>query len=236
MKHPRLSSLASLIIVVAASALTGCGGGDSLGQGSDNGGPPMAVAADGTSTFDSTNLGAALAATAVEPLNDAERQSVTYMREEEKLAGDVYRQLNTQWGLTIFANIGASESTHTEAVRQLIVRYQLADPAGSLAAGSFANPTLQALYTQLVATGRGSLVEALKVGAAIEELDMLDITNQLAGVDNQDIRLVYDNLLKGSRNHLRAFYRSLQQQGGSYTAQYLPKADFDAIVNTTFER
>jgi hypothetical protein len=46
-----------------------------------------------------------------------------------------------------------------------------------------------------VATSRTSLVQALKVGAQIEELDMRDITVQKAGIDNADILMVYDNLL-----------------------------------------
>jgi hypothetical protein len=71
------------------------------------------------------------------------------------------------------------------------------------------------LYDQLVAGGSVSLVEALKVGAAIEEIDIIDLQAALALVDNRDIRLVYENLLSGSRNHLQAFVRALQQQGWS---------------------
>lgn len=232
MTPPRLLTLTRLTLVVAALTLTACGGGDDT---TANGGPPLVVDPDGNSTFDATGLGRALAATPPEPVSAAEQQSLIYMREEEKLAGDVYRQLNARWTLKVFANIATSESTHTEAVRQLLLRYQLTDPAAGLGAGAYANATLQTLYSQLVAQGSGSLVEGLKVGAAIEELDMLDINTHLASVDNQDIRLVYANLLKGSRNHLRSFYKTLLQQGGSYTAQYLSQAEFDAIVNSAIE-
>lgn len=229
----RLSLLGAALLT--ALALSACGGGgDTSPVG--NGGPPMVVDAEGNSTFDSTQLGATLTALPTEALSAAEQSSLVYMREEEKLAGDVYAKLGTTWGLKVFSNISSSESTHTEAVRQLLVRYGVSDPAANLATGVFANATLQGLYTQLVASGSVSLIEALKVGAAIEELDMLDINTHLRSVDNQDIRLVYDNLLKGSRNHLRSFYKTLQQQGGSYTAQYLTQAEFDAIVNSATER
>lgn len=221
--------------VFTAFALTACGGGDG-GDASGNGGPPMVVDADGNSTFDTTTLGRNLAALPTEALNAAEQSSLVYMREEEKLAGDVYARLYAAWGLRVFANISTSESTHTEAVRQLLLRYNLTDPAANKGAGVFTNASLQGLYTQLVAAGSVSLVEGLKVGAAIEELDMLDIQTHLASVDNQDIRLVYDNLLKGSRNHLRSFYKTLLQQGGSYTAQYLTQAEFDAIVSSGMEK
>ena len=224
--------------VFTVITLAACGGGDdAAGPNSGGaGGPPLVVDADGNSTFDSTVLGTTLTALPSETLSAAEQSSLVYMREEEKLAGDVYARLGATWGLKIFTNISTSESTHTEAVRQLLLRYNLADPSANLGAGVYANTTLQGLYTQLVAAGSVSLIEGLKVGAAIEELDMLDINTHLKTVDNQDIRLVYDNLLKGSRNHLRSFYKTLLQQGGTYTAQYLTQAEFDAIVNSTMEK
>ena len=231
MRTSHLTRLAAALLT--ALALTACGGGSD----SDNaGGPPLVVDAEGNSTFDTTVLGASLAALPSEPLSDAEQSSLVYMREEEKLAGDVYARLYQAWGLKIFTNISTSETSHTEAVRQLLLRYSVTDPAANRAAGLYTNATLQGLYAQLVAAGSVSLIEGLKVGAAIEELDMLDINNHLKTVDNQDIRLVYDSLLKGSRNHLRSFYKTLLQQGGSYTAQYLTQAEFDAIVNSSMEK
>lgn len=75
------------------------------------------------------------------------------------------------------------------------------------------------------------------MGAAIEELDIVDITAEEAKIENNDdIALVYANLKKGSRNHLRAFYRNIIRAGGSYTPQYLTQAEFDVIVNSDFER
>jgi hypothetical protein len=121
-------------------------------------------------------------------------------------------------------------------VRQLLLRYNQTDPAATLGAGVFANITLQSLYRQLTVAGAPSLIDALKVGAATEEIDMVDINRVLADVDNQDIRLVYDNLLKGSRNHLRAFVKTLAQQGVVYTPQYLNQVDYNAIVSTPIER
>lgn len=62
--------------------------------------------------------------------------------------------------------------------------------------------------------GSQSLADALKVGVAIEEIDILDLQTRLAQTDNADIELVYGNLLKGSHNHLRAFTSTLQRQTG----------------------
>jgi hypothetical protein len=171
----------------------------------------------------------------ISPLSDAEIEGILYMREEEKLARDVYLTLYEVWGLPVFENIARSEATHMEAVRTLIDRYGLADPAAA-EVGVFTNPSLQGLYDQLVADGRTSLADALRVGAAIEEIDILDLQERLAQTDQADIELVYENLMKGSRNHLRAFASTLTRQTGeTYQPQYLDPASYESIVNSAGE-
>ncbi len=102
----------------------------------------------------------------------------------------------------------------------LLDRYGLTDPA--LAVGAFSDPTLQSLYTSLVAQGSLSVGDALKVGAAIEELDILDLQARLLTTDNADIQQVYNNLLSGSNNHLQAFTSALlTQTGETYQPQYM---------------
>jgi hypothetical protein len=164
-------------------------------------------------------------------LSDTEIEGLLYMREEEKLARDVYLTLYEAWGVPIFQNIARSEAAHMAAVGTLIDRYGLADPAtGDI--GVFTDPTLQALYDQLVAEGRQSLANALRVGAAIEEIDILDLQERLAQTDRADIALVYENLMKGSRNHLRAFASTLARQTGeTYQPQYLDRDSYESIVN-----
>lgn len=232
MKTHRLRIASTLF---AACLLTACGGS---GGGTQQGGAPFVVNADGTSSFVSSALGTTLAALPLESLSTAESASLTYIREEEKLAHDVYARLNTLWGsqTPVFGNIAQSEATHTEAVRLLLVRYSLPDPASNLSEGLFVAPVLQQLYYDLTAQGSTSLINALRVGAAIEEIDILDLENALPTIDNQDIRQVYANLLKGSRNHLRAFVQALAQQGVTYTPAYLTTDAYTAIVTTAFER
>ena len=190
-----------------------------------------------------TPLSTALAASASEvtnvdqisPLSDTEIEGILYMREEEKLARDVYLTLYEVWGLPVFENIARSEASHMEAVHTLIDRYGLVDPAAA-EVGVFTDPTLQGLYDQLVADGRTSLADALRVGATIEEIDILDLQQRLAQTDQTDIVLVYENLMKGSRNHLRAFVSTLTRQTGeTYQPQYLDPASYESIVNSARE-
>jgi hypothetical protein len=165
-----------------------------------------------------------------EPLSDAEIQGILYMREEEKLARDVYTTLYETWGLPVFQNIARSEQTHMDAIATLIARYDLTDPTMGAGMGEFADATLQELYDKLVARGSVSLTEALAVGALIEDLDIVDLQEHLAEVPHADVVQVYENLLSGSKNHLRAFVRTLEQYGESYTPTYLDQDAFDAIV------
>lgn len=214
-----------------AATLAACGGGG------DSPGPMMTVQGDGYSSFDAAGVQNTLATYALQPVSEAEAQGLAFMREEEMLAQAVYLRSAQRWpAAVIFANIAASEATHTGAVRALLDRYGLPDPLAGLPPGGLASPAFLGLQAALVAASSTSLVEALKVGAQIEELDLSDLASRRMVVDNDDILLVYDNLSRGSRNHLRAFMRQLAQLGGSYTPQYLSQAAFNAIVNAPMER
>lgn len=165
-------------------------------------------------------------------LSAAESAALIYMREEEKLAHDVYIVLYEKWGLRVFGNISQSEQTHTDAIKALLTRYELPDPASS-STGVFTNPDLQTLYNDLIARGSQSLNEALKVGAAIEEIDILDLEKRLPQTDNADIQQVFNNLLNGSYNHLRAFASNLSAQTGeTYQPQYLSVETYQSIIGS----
>jgi hypothetical protein len=167
-------------------------------------------------------------------LSSAEYDGLVFTREEEKLARDVYTVLQARD--PSFSNIRASEQTHMDAIGTLLARYAIADPAAGKAIGEFTNPTLQALHDALVAQGLPSRVAALSVGVEIEELDIHDIELANEAVSHDDILNTYDNLTRGSRNHLRAFYRQLLAAGGTYTSRHLDAATFQAIVTSATER
>lgn len=169
-------------------------------------------------------------------LAKVEADGLRYMREEEKLARDVYRQLEIKWGARLFGNISRAEETHIASVKTLLDTYKLDDPAAANPAGKFTNKDLQKLYADLVSKGSKSRVDALQVGCLIEELDIKDLQDRSAQTQRPDIKSVYDNLTRGSRNHLRAFYGALKQAGGSYTPAHLSKTAFDQIVSSPMER
>ncbi len=170
-----------------------------------------------------------------ESLNASESEALVIMREEEFLAHDVYLTLSQLYTKPIIRNITLSEQRHTEAIKALIHKYSLVDPAANHVTGIFTNQDLQTLYNSMVTLGSGSLLNGLVVGATIEDLDIKDLKDHLLTIDNQDITSVFNNLMRGSRNHLRSFYANIKFTGGTYTPQYLTQEDFDAIVNSKHE-
>jgi hypothetical protein len=173
-----------------------------------------------------------LPAASPDDLDEVEIAGLLFMREEEKLARDVYVYFYSIYSLPSFQNISLSEQAHMDAIKAPIERYGLTDPASDVS-GEFANAELQALYNELISVGSQSLAEALKVGAAIEEIDIRDLEEQLLQTDQADIQQVYGNLLRGSENHLRAFVSTLLRQSGeTYQPQYLSQEAFDTIISS----
>ena len=165
------------------------------------------------------------------PLSEAEVATLKYMREEEKLARDVYLTFYGIYGRDVFANIMEAEQRHFDAVGDLIAKYGVEDPAVRDIHGYFVNPDLQALYDRLAAAGSRDLLSALYVGGLIEETDMDDLAHAIAEADHRDLDRVYDNLREGSKNHLRAFVDNVEAAGESYEPQYLPEAEIEEILD-----
>ena len=85
-------------------------------------------------------------------------------------------------------------------------------------------------FYRLVEQGLKSLNNALLVAVEIEELDIADIQKFLNKTSNKDIKVTYQNLIKGSRNHIRAFNRQLVKQGISYNPVHISKEYYDKII------
>lgn len=141
-------------------------------------------------------------------LTEKEIEHITYMREEEKLARDVYLTLYEKYQTSIFLNISESEQRHMDALKRLIVKYGLTDPVENDDVGAFTNDFFTELYGDLVDRGTGEnadYCDALQVGIDIELLDIEDIELALEDVEAPDVARVLNNLLSGSWNHLNAF-------------------------------
>lgn len=163
-------------------------------------------------------------------LGENEKADLIFMREEEKLARDVYLYFSEKYDLNIFKNISSSEQTHMDAVLGIMEVYGVEDPASN-EMGVFTNADLQQLYNNLIAQGDASLVAALTVGATIEDVDILDLDNAIDATSKADIIDVYEMLACGSRNHMRGFSSQLDVQGETYTPQFITQEMYDDILS-----
>ena len=163
-------------------------------------------------------------------LSAAEQQTLSFMREEEKLARDVYQILYKTYPLRPFANIAAAEQQHMDALKHLVQRYQILDPVKTEQAGQFTDNSLTQLYQALIQRGQSSEIAALQVGALIEETDIQDLRKALANTQTPSLKQTYQNLLEGSYRHLQAFGRQLKQRQQAYQAQVLTPAELKQIL------
>lgn len=165
-----------------------------------------------------------------EDLSQLEIDSLLLMRQEEMLARDVYDFLYEKWGQKTFDNISDSEQTHMDTVWYLLNKYGIEDPIDSSMPWIYQSEELQSIYNELIDQWSKSLLDALIVGATVEDLDIKDLQDFLLEVDNEDIILAYQNLLKWSRNHLRSFIKQIERNGGEYSPQFISLDDYNAII------
>lgn len=171
------------------------------------------------------------------PLSAAEEvEMLVFMREEEKLARDVYRVMFEQWKTRIFTNISKSEEAHMAALAGRLSYYQVPDPIVDDSTGAFVDTGLAAAYLELTEWGMKSKDDAFMVGGYIEELDILDLQHSIAVSVHDDLIAVYEELMRGSRNHLRAYVGQIENRGIVYEAQLMDQQEVDDIVNTPLER
>jgi len=172
-------------------------------------------------------------------LSQEEIDGLLFMREEEKVARDSYITLGESWGLVIFDNIASSEQSHMDALKKLLDKYELADPVIP-GVGEFTDHELQELYDTLMIWGLQSMMNGLYVGAAIEETDIIDIQHEIEHAKHPDIVSAYESLMCGSRNHLRAFVRQIEANGGQYDPadDYFEGSNeyFTAVADSPMER
>lgn len=191
-------------------------------------------------------------------LDSAEEVHLLFMRAEEKLAHDVYLNLGVKFpDYAVFSNIVNSETKHVETMLNKIVQFGLTDPNFNDGPGEFNADNYGEYFTKNynalidVDAAEIPLLQALKNGALIEELDMHDIiycpevivetvgdiTDEYGcGMEYTDAKALirsYGNLLDGSENHLRAFVRTIETtfpEEYPYLAQYLSQEEVDEIL------
>lgn len=145
-------------------------------------------------------------------VTETEAAGLLFMREEEKLARDVYAYMYEKYKIPVFKNITKSENVHMSAVLSLITGFNIVDNSSNNP-GEFTDTNINELYLQLIEMGDVSVIEALKVGVLIEQTDIADLETELLSVENASIETVYTNIMAGSNAHLKAFTWNLKIRG-----------------------
>lgn len=208
-------TLGSMMVVV------GCGG---IGNGS------------GRATDELPAEVQAAIAAPVSILSQELTDTLAYMGNEERLAYDIYNRLYGEWGTKQFTNIATrSEYKHISVVQDMIQKYKTSDdvnftnvdlqalgymntPIESMQAGRYDIAVIQDLYDDLIVQGLVSEVEALKVGCAVEVVDVTDLDRDISIAENEnatDIVTVFNFLRDGSYKHYWAFDKGLKDRGVS---------------------
>jgi len=195
MRTLKLLATAMLVASLAATPLAAL-----AGNGKGNGGRP-----------DPAGVSAAV----LVPLTVDEIATLLWMREEEKLARDVYIKMTEYYSANIFSNIAAAEQKHFDAIGRKLDQYGIADVALP-GVGAFYNQDLQAMYDDFVTEGQVGYVEALFVGVEIEEADLVDLTVAIDETDSRPLKRTYSRLLIGSQHHLDSFIKLLEKEGIDY--------------------
>ena len=178
-----LVGLTSAAVIVSGAAVAGA----------------QALAADPTP---SPSAGAAL--------DEQAQEHVAFIREEERLARDLYTALDAHHdGLAPFSMIKNAEQRHFDAAGRLIDIYHLDDPSEGAKAGEYAFDELQERYDGWLERGLKSEQEAFTVGVELETADIADLEKMIADIDNAQVDRVLGNLLQGSEHHLDAFTKAV---------------------------
>ncbi|WP_273568542.1 DUF2202 domain-containing protein [Maribacter halichondriae] len=166
-------------------------------------------------------------------IGNEDKEALLFMLEEEKLARDTYRFLDDLWAINQFSNIKESEQSHMNAVIALLDQFAIGHTI--LPDGDFANGEIQELYDQFIIDGSIDEKMALRVGATIEDLDIVDLEDYLNSTMNDATTTVFESLQCGSRNHLKSFVSALELYETTYEPQYLSEADYELIISSSKE-
>ncbi|MDU0315341.1 DUF2202 domain-containing protein [Phycicoccus sp. M110.8] len=144
---------------------------------------------------------------------------LTQLREEERMARDLYTRLASSSGEQLFVRIATAEQRHLDSVEALMRGRGMDPAAAGTSAGTYAVPALQAAYDRWLARGTASDQAAYAVGVELEKRDIADLRSLAVPTGDSAYRVV-SALLAGSEHHLTAFTKAVNGQLPTGAAGY----------------
>jgi hypothetical protein len=163
-------------------------------------------------------------------LTKEQKYSLAFMWNEEKLARDLYLEVENKQTNRQMYNIGTkSETKHVSMVEDLVEKYNInilnlkdysikytESELRALPAGKFGVDKIQTLYDALYAKGIKSKRDALEMACMVEVTDVNDLLEYIKIADDgkhKDLVDTFAMLRDGSYNHYWAFDSGLKQLG-----------------------
>lgn len=226
--------LLTILLLALPLVFFSCSSGDSNKGGGNV--EPMAlleVSDDGVTSFIVANLPSIMDVT--DPIDADEIEFIYALREDEKISRDLalsFAELypNEQF----FRRVANAGTTHIETIEALLDYYEIEYPKLS-ARGLFSDEARQEHYDQLLEMGNTE-ENAYRAIAQLEEEDIVAYSEVLNDISNPNIEIVVSNLLRSSKNHLRAVVRQINRLGGEYRPLLLDEATYDKIVSSAPEK
>lgn len=157
---------------------------------------------------------------------------IMYLVEQEKLAHDFYRSLDTMWVTDIFNRVANEEYEHVGKLSAVAAELMINVPNhfNEYPMGQFIDSKLRHLYTELMISANFSLEDAYRTSANLEERKMVDLKMALKEPNFELENLTYKALLIGSEDNFKAFIRALNEMNSGYTPILMSPSEFEALT------
>lgn len=157
---------------------------------------------------------------------------VLYLLEQEKLAHDVYRTLDTMWVTDIFNRVANEEYQHVSKLSAVAAEFMINVPNhfNEYPIGQFIDTKLRRLYGELMHAANFSLEDAYRACATLEERKIVDLKMALKEPNFELENLTYKALLVGSEDNFKVFVRALNELNTAYTPVLLSPAEYEALT------
>lgn len=192
-----------------STAQQGNGPGDGAGPGAGQESPGGTNQSPGGPGNGGPGNGTGMQVPTVGMLTATEAELLSFGREEERMAHDLYVVFDERYDLQVFSNISASETHHFDLLGDALSQAGLPDPSAVSTAGVFADPTIQALYDDWYDQGQASAKAAVQASIELEKRDIADLEQAIAQTQDAGLKQVFQNLRSASEKHLDAFEKVL---------------------------
>ncbi len=149
-----------------------------------------------------------------------------YQYEEERMAMDYYDAMYDKWQNLAFRNVCRSEKRQMNGIGSLIDEYGNPELIREAEPGQYHHPELNDLYDQLLRKGSGSLIEALRSGAYLQEKSVDDLKSLVLSTDNNELAYELSELLVDSRCHLYEMVCQLKIRNIEYRPDILTVQEY----------